>query len=121
MIILNVTKDQWVNGADKTMQRIGWYLSEQGLKFRYLPRAAPDGGTLLIIPLPMRPDKVQTRSQNLEEQIDQQMKNVLEQAPQESVPLKEVKVGATVRNRARKTAKEVDLTQLEEMSEENNE
>ena len=68
ILVLNVTRENWRTGEGRRlMYIIGAYLEKQGLKYRHLRGAAPDGSTILIVALPL---KIQPVRQQVQEDME---------------------------------------------------
>jgi hypothetical protein len=117
ILIINEQRSLWqanMRGEKNRMELIGDCLTIQGIKWRYLPKSAPeDGSSVLIIALPMPMKK--TAQVSIESQIKEQAQNTIEEAEKPvTIPDKKTRTFVTSRNITRKGTKEVDLKSLEE-------
>lgn len=135
LLILNETRENWQSnrsGERDRMYIIGDCCEQQGIVYRYLPKAAPDESTVLILALP-NPKSVTDAfkaqmggPKPVEEDkeprtVGQILKEVTESvAGSEVLPTtiadkpKEIPAPTVRRDIKRKGRKEVDITQLEE-------
>ena len=140
LLILNESRDNWQrnqNGERDRMFIIGNCCEEQGIIYRYLPKAAADESTVLILALPNPKgvvealkaqkegrkvvpieDKKTTEETSIERQISDVMDHAVEEhsLPTQVAPTMPEKIVTTTVRRGivRKGVKEIDIKKLEE-------
>jgi hypothetical protein len=128
LLVLNESRENWQSnqmGERDRMYAIGKACEQQGVVYRYLPKAASDESTVLILALPNPTWIMQALKQQkeglgcgVERQIKEVMTRTVEEhsLPEKIAPTHVEKIVTTTVRRGiiRKPTKEVDLKELEE-------
>lgn len=118
LLMLNEDREEWVRAGSHRMFTIGNYLTKQSIKYRYIKGAAPDGGTIIIIALPLRKDQIAVMDgQGIEDRIARSVDDIIQENKQETQtnePPITTSPKRVVRNIRRKKQEEVEIEVNEE-------